>query len=698
MKIAFLTHDVCGLGGTIHSTLKLASALADRHEVEIAAVGRYKDAPAFAADPRIPVVQLVDLRPGGPDAGDPDFHIPSEIVPPAEPRADRYSRLADRRVAAWLRTLDADVVIGTRPSVNFYLARLGPAHAVRLGQEHVGLERLPEALQQEMAEQFTLLDAIVTVSEADARAFREQVAVPGLTVTHIGNPVPEPGVPPSDGRAKVVAAAGRLVPGKRFELLIEAFARVAADFPDWQLRIYGKGQQRAALRARIDELGLYNHVLLMGAVPSLAAEWPKASIAASMSAYESFGLTLVEAMRAGLAVVSTDCDHGPREIITDGADGLLVPVDDVAAFATALGSLIGDEERRRTMSAAALEKALRWDPAAVVARYEELFAALLAEKAAPQNLGAHRLGDDALTFFTAAAAAEDSPLHLVGRRRGLSKRESAGSGAAAVRIPFRPAAGAGSAPGADSADAPGRFEAVLRRGEHQLAEGHWDFWLECGAPSGQGAAVRRARAAACDQRPVAPAAGTGPVEVWLPYVTDEGHLSLRTWLREVHAEVSHVLVGAADTTVHGRLYGSALPAAAGLVVRRRGEQEEFTVPAAPAADGGFAARIPYRPLAERRQEGEPREIWDLYLSVEGHKPLRLGRILDDVRVKKAIYQYPPVLHAGARVRVFYTVRNGLSLLVRSPDEAVPGDGPTAVPAPAPAAARAALARLVGRRR
>ncbi|NGN65070.1 glycosyltransferase family 4 protein [Streptomyces sp. A7024] len=681
MKIAFLTHDVCGLGGTIHSTLKLASALADRHQVEIAAVGRYKDAPAFAVDPRIPVVQLVDLRPGGQDSADPDFHLPSEIVSPAEPRADRYSRLADRRVAAWLRTLDADVVIGTRPSVNFYLARLGPAHAVRLGQEHVGLERHTEALQQDMAEQYALLDAVVTVSEADARAFREQVAVPGLTITHIGNPVPAPGVPPSDGRAKVVAAAGRLVPGKRFELLIEAFAKVAAEHPDWQLRIYGKGQQRAALRARIDELGLYNHVLLMGAVPSLAAEWPKASIAASMSAYESFGLTLVEAMRAGLAVVSTDCDQGPREIITDGTDGVLVPVDDVAAFAAALGSLIGDEERRRTMAAAALRKALRWDPAAVVARYEELIGVLLAEKAAPKELGAHRLGDDALTFFTAGAA-DGGPLHLIGRRRGL--RKQAGKAPAALRIPFT---------AAKDTESGGRLEAVLRRGEHKLAEGHWDFWLESGADD----SVRRARAAACDLRPVAPSPEAGPVEVWLPYVTDEGHLSLRTWLREAHAEVAYVLVGGADVTVHGRLYGIALPPAAGLVVRRRGEQEEFRVPVAPAADGSFAARIPYGALAERRQDQQTREIWDLYLAIEGQKPLRLGRILDDVMVKKQIYQYPPVLHAGARVRVFYTVRNGLSLLVRNPDEEGPADSPADVPAPARSAGRA-LARLVGRRR
>ncbi|MFK4273884.1 glycosyltransferase, partial [Streptomyces milbemycinicus] len=116
-------------------------------------------------------------------------------------------------------------------------------------------------------------------------------------------------------------AAGRLAPVKRYDLLIRAFEKVSAARPDWRLRIYGGGAQHAKLRALIDELGLYNHVFLMGPANPLDPEWAKGSIAAVTSSMESFGMTIVEAMRCGLPVVATDCPHGPAEIIDNGVDG-----------------------------------------------------------------------------------------------------------------------------------------------------------------------------------------------------------------------------------------------------------------------------------------------------------------------------------------------------------------------------------------
>ena len=89
------------------------------------------------------------------------------------------------------------------------------------------------------------------------------------------------------------------------------------------------GQPAGPAPRQIDELGLYNKVHLMGARSPIEPEWAKGAIAVSTSRHESFGMTLVEAMRCGLPVVSTDCDYGPREIIEDGVDGLLVPVGDV---------------------------------------------------------------------------------------------------------------------------------------------------------------------------------------------------------------------------------------------------------------------------------------------------------------------------------------------------------------------------------
>ncbi len=123
---------------------------------------------------------------------------------------------------------------------------------------------------------------------------------------------------------------------KRYDLLIRAFGMISDEFPDWQLRIYGDGGEAAKLRGLVTELGLTGRALLMGGFSPIESEWVKGSIAAVTSSAESFGMTLVEAMRCGLPVVSTDCPVGPREILRDGEDGLLVPTGDAPAIASGL--------------------------------------------------------------------------------------------------------------------------------------------------------------------------------------------------------------------------------------------------------------------------------------------------------------------------------------------------------------------------
>jgi hypothetical protein len=92
-------------------------------------------------------------------------------------------------------------------------------------------------------------------------------------------------------------------------------------------------------------------------------------------------MTIVEAMRCGLPVVSTDCPHGPGEIIRDGVDGRLVPVGDSQALADALCELIEDEPRRHRMAAAAVHSAARFSPEPIAHRYQELFTRLTGTRA-----------------------------------------------------------------------------------------------------------------------------------------------------------------------------------------------------------------------------------------------------------------------------------------------------------------------------
>ncbi|MFC9133326.1 glycosyltransferase family 4 protein [Streptomyces sp. NPDC057099] len=394
MKISFLIHNAYGIGGTITTTFNLAGALAERHDVEIVSALRHREHPNLTPHPRVRLRSLVDLRK---EADDPLHRRPARVYPPAEYRHHQYSELTDQRIGEHLESLDADVVIGTRPGLNVHIARQAPQHVLRVGQEHLTLDNHSPRLRTALRRAYRRLDVVTTVTEADAAAYRRKMWLPGVHVEALPNSVPDPALPPADGNAKIVIAAGRLVRVKRYDLLIEAFAQVAAAHPDWQLRIYGKGEEQPALRQLIERLGLWNNVFLMGAATPMEAEWAKASIAAATSDFEPFGMTIVEAMRCGLPVVSTDCPYGPGEIIKDGADGRLVPVGDRDALASALLELVGDDERRRRMGRTALENAQRFAPGPVVAQAERIIdEAMTAKNTGRRATGQHRGTDSPL--------------------------------------------------------------------------------------------------------------------------------------------------------------------------------------------------------------------------------------------------------------------------------------------------------------
>ncbi|WP_326796506.1 glycosyltransferase family 4 protein [Streptomyces sp. NBC_01808] len=426
MRISFLLHNTYGIGGTIRTTFNLAQALAERHDVELVSVFRHRDEPMMEAPGGIPIRSLVDLRRTSPAyAGDlPDHRKPARVFPRGDGRHNQYSKLTDDRIGAYLRTVDADVVVGTRPGLNVHIARQTRRGPVRVAQEHLTLDGHGGRLRRELGIRYGLLDAVTTVTEADAHAYRTRLNLPGVRIEAVPNSVPTPAVAPADGTAKVVVAAGRLTRVKRYDLLIEAFSKVVAARPDWTLRIYGSGDrtgnERDALRAQIADLQLTEHVFLMGNAKSLESEWVKGSIAAVTSHKESFGMTIVEAMRCALPVVSTDCPHGPSEIIEDGVDGRLVPVGDANAVADALLELIQDDDLRRRMGAAALVASERFDPARIAARHEAIFTELAA-RPRPRGLLRNLALRFRATAYGSAYAARYLAATALRRARGRSR-------------------------------------------------------------------------------------------------------------------------------------------------------------------------------------------------------------------------------------------------------------------------------------
>ncbi|HZE40593.1 MAG TPA: glycosyltransferase family 4 protein [Stackebrandtia sp.] len=667
MRITFLAHDICHVGGTIRATLNTAQALVNQgHDVEIAAVFRFREVPQFSVDPRIRVTYLVNRKRPTMGIGDRvRRRMSSQVYPAADSRSAEFNRLTDRKVAEFLRDCDADVIVGTRPGLNVYVSRFAPRRAVTVGQEHLFLAKHKPELKDALRRDYGRLDALVTVSAADAEDYRRNLPQLGDRVHFIPNSIVPTPLEPSNGDNKIVIAAGRMAGSKRFDMMVKAFVEVRRRHPDWALRIYGGGKKAAQIRNLVIKLGLDDSVSLMGRATPLDTEWVKGSIAAMTSKFESFGLTIVEAMNCGLPVVSTACDYGPPEIIDDGVDGLLTPLNSVKRFADALCELIEDEPKRRRMAAAALDKSRRYFPAAVATQYAELFTRLVATKEAtpPQGLpvpagrtvsrwrGLSTVRASAGHLATAASplveesvdcrplSFEDVMLDVHDNR--TSRMSLVNENGDAVNLPL----GNGSAV---------RLDATMVRG---LSEGIWTLHHD-GTP---------ARAGRVDSRALLRAPETLPSTVVVPYAA-EGRLHLRVWRRDRYAEVGSVTWEADAVVVTGRLHGACVPERlTRLAARLRHHDVARHFPVETDAAGRFTARIAADVLL-RDELPRPRDLWDLWLEdAAGGSPVRLARFFDDIAQRKAVQRFSVLdrdhLGATLRVRPYFTIDNELSVMV-----------------------------------
>ena len=177
------------------------------------------------------------------------------------------------------------------------------------------------------------------------------------------------GISPS---ATVITAIGRLVPIKRIDRLIDAFAAARPAAPGLELVIVGDGPERAALEMRADALGVADVVRFAGWAASTTAWYAAADIVALTSDREGTPLALIEAAAAGRPVVAMTAG-GVADIVLDGVTGYLVPVGDTKSFADRLVTLACDPSLRRRMGDAAPRHASAFDSARLVDDLDRLY-------------------------------------------------------------------------------------------------------------------------------------------------------------------------------------------------------------------------------------------------------------------------------------------------------------------------------------
>jgi GalNAc-alpha-(1->4)-GalNAc-alpha-(1->3)-diNAcBac-PP-undecaprenol alpha-1,4-N-acetyl-D-galactosaminyltransferase len=150
-----------------------------------------------------------------------------------------------------------------------------------------------------------------------------------------------------------LVSTGRLTYQKGIDVLLRAFAELTPAYPEWGLLVMGEGVQRVEYETMTRDLGLGGRVWFPGWIADPGPTLADSTVFALATRLEGFPSALLEAMAAGLPVVSTDAPTGPRDVITDGVDGLLVASEDVAAMAAALQRLMDDHELRARLGSAA---------------------------------------------------------------------------------------------------------------------------------------------------------------------------------------------------------------------------------------------------------------------------------------------------------------------------------------------------------
>lgn len=173
---------------------------------------------------------------------------------------------------------------------------------------------------------------------------------------------------------KTIICAGRVAQVKGFDNLIDIWKQIYQEFPDWKIEIYGSGtkEYETYLAEKVKENNLEKSLFLMGATDDVRGKMQNAAIYAMTSHTECFPLVLLEAQSSGLPVITYDCPNGPRNIVVNET-GVLVENQNQTAFASALRSLIKNEEKISIYGTNARNNAKNYLEEAVMNQWIEMF-------------------------------------------------------------------------------------------------------------------------------------------------------------------------------------------------------------------------------------------------------------------------------------------------------------------------------------
>ena len=363
-SITILVHNLFYMGGTTRAVTNTANMLSRQgHQVTVISTFRSQKEPYFPLEKDIEIKSIIDYTK---DNNQRLKHIlfnrlnnlcysifKSKEIHQDEPGIRQFSRYIEKRLIQVIQHIETDVLISTRASYNLLVAKYAPKKVRLIAQEHMVFSMHTSNLQDTIRNNYQEFDQITTLTEDDALHYKEFIS--REKVVAIPNLLPsEYKIDSSVERKKVILSAGRFEEEKGYDLLIQAIGLVHEDLKGWEVHIYGQGSKKDCLNKLINQLGLSHMIKLFPSTKELTKIMNEASLFVLPSRFEGFGMVIIEAMASGLPVIAFDCPVGPRNIIRDGLNGVLVEEANIEQLANELKQLAFNNSQQEKMQAEGL--------------------------------------------------------------------------------------------------------------------------------------------------------------------------------------------------------------------------------------------------------------------------------------------------------------------------------------------------------
>lgn len=297
-------------------------------------------------------------------------------------------RLFKKRLSKALKDIRPDITISMlRREINFINSikdgskKIGEIHFARShyrdmefdGKRNPIKRFISKLWMSQLIRELNKLSLFVTLSNEDNEKWKEIERK-----KYIYNPLSFFPDKVSNCQSKQVIAVGRYTYQKGFDMLIDTWKIVSEKHPDWILKIYGGGKRSEFIKKR-NSLGLDKTLFIEPSTDDIIDKYCESSVFVLSSRFEGFGMVITEAMACGIPAVSFMCPSGPRDIIKDGEDGLLVENGNVEQLAEKICYLIENEEIRKEMGKKARVNVERFKIEKIGKQWKDTFESVLSK-------------------------------------------------------------------------------------------------------------------------------------------------------------------------------------------------------------------------------------------------------------------------------------------------------------------------------